>query len=230
MSFSIECRAGIKVLVYADNGGCRPATDEESESWAAIAALTRFVDEWRDRFGFLAVKNDSRSIESIDEVACILNEKRDKAKERVKELEGELAEWRNSRDGIMAENERLAFEWQQAHDCNNQLITERFSLKKEVRKLTAERDRLRVSVIKLSPAEIQSGVNRVKFAEGLIQQLPNTHEGRNTWLMNYGVKEEAVELRRAKKIGMAERGDRMPFKWSDDTQCLISGTTAPAEK
>lgn len=40
-------------------------------------------------------------------------------------------------------------------------------------------------VIELTPAEIQSGVTRVKWAEGLIRQLPEHHEGRNSWLLNY---------------------------------------------
>lgn len=33
------------------------------------------------------------------------------------------------------------------------------------------------------------------WAQGLIQQLPDTHEGRNSWLLNYGVGEEAENLR-----------------------------------
>lgn len=41
-------------------------------------------------------------------------------------------------------------------------------------------------VIKLTPAEIQSNYNRVQWAEGLIRQLPETHDGRNSWLLNYG--------------------------------------------
>jgi len=41
-------------------------------------------------------------------------------------------------------------------------------------------------VIGLTPAEVQSGHDRVKWAEGLIRQLPRTHEGRNSWLMNFG--------------------------------------------
>ena len=45
--------------------------------------------------------------------------------------------------------------------------------------------------IKLDKAELQSAHNRVQYAEGLILQLPVTHDGRNTWLLNYGVKEEA---------------------------------------
>jgi hypothetical protein len=43
--------------------------------------------------------------------------------------------------------------------------------------------------IELTPAEIQSGLDRVRYAEMLIKQLPADHDGRNTWLMNYGSKE-----------------------------------------
>ena len=41
-------------------------------------------------------------------------------------------------------------------------------------------------VIYLSKAEIESGLSRVKWAELLIKQLPEEHEGRNSWLLNYG--------------------------------------------
>lgn len=53
--------------------------------------------------------------------------------------------------------------------------------------------------IKLSKAEKQSGLTRVAWAEGLISQLPKTHDGRTSWLLNYGIREEAEMLR-------AERG------------------------
>lgn len=43
--------------------------------------------------------------------------------------------------------------------------------------------------ISLTTAEVQSGFTRVKWAEGLIKQLPDTHEGRNSWLLNYGTRE-----------------------------------------
>ncbi len=43
-------------------------------------------------------------------------------------------------------------------------------------------------VIMLDKAEIQSGHDRVKWAEGLIRQLPVNHDGRNSWLLNYGSK------------------------------------------
>ncbi len=39
--------------------------------------------------------------------------------------------------------------------------------------------------IKLKPNEIQSGLDRVRWAELLIQQLPENHDGRNSWLLNY---------------------------------------------
>ena len=43
-------------------------------------------------------------------------------------------------------------------------------------------------VIHLTPAEVQSKHDRVKWAEGLIRQLPETHDGRNSWLLNFGEK------------------------------------------
>lgn len=43
-----------------------------------------------------------------------------------------------------------------------------------------------VTAIRLTNAEIQSGHDRVRWAEGLIKQLPLDHDGRNSWLANYG--------------------------------------------
>ena len=40
--------------------------------------------------------------------------------------------------------------------------------------------------IELTPAERQSGHDRVRQAEGLIRQLPDDHDGRNGWLLNFG--------------------------------------------
>jgi len=41
-------------------------------------------------------------------------------------------------------------------------------------------------VIMLKLAEIQLNYDRVKWAEDLIEQLPHDHDGRNSWLLNYG--------------------------------------------
>lgn len=41
---------------------------------------------------------------------------------------------------------------------------------------------------RVTPAEIQSGHDRVRWAEGLIRQLPVDHDGRNSWLLNYSTK------------------------------------------
>lgn len=49
-------------------------------------------------------------------------------------------------------------------------------------------------------AEMQSGLDRLTMAENLIMQLPDTHEGRNTWLLNFGRKKEAIERRRRRNI------------------------------
>jgi len=66
------------------------------------------------------------------------------------------------------------------------------------------------SLCAFSKAEIQSGLSRVKSAEGLILQLPTTHDGRNTWLLNYGVGEEAQKL----------RADRNLVGWDTVCDCL----------
>ena len=44
-----------------------------------------------------------------------------------------------------------------------------------------------------TPAETQSGYNRLKHATGLIMQLPTDHDGRNTWLMNYAERNSLEE-------------------------------------
>jgi hypothetical protein len=64
----------------------------------------------------------------------------------------------------------------------------------------------------MSPAEIQSQSDRVKWAEGLILQLPADHEGRNSWLLNYGRGPEADSLR--VKHGFSQ------FDWVEDWECL----------
>lgn len=77
--------------------------------------------------------------------------------------------------------------------------------------------------IKLSNHEMQSNSSRVNFAEGLIEQLPDTHDGRNTWLMNYGVRKIAQAIRdndaqKDKDAGYTPR----VLTWNDETECLNS--------
>lgn len=59
-------------------------------------------------------------------------------------------------------------------------------------------------VIRLTSAEIQCNHNRVRWAEGLIEQLPPEHEGRNSWLLNYGVNSTAKKYRTNRGIGFNE--------------------------
>ncbi len=53
---------------------------------------------------------------------------------------------------------------------------------------------------KPTEVEVQSNLSRVRHAEGLIKQLPSNHDGRNTWLLNYGVGDEAQEKRRKRGL------------------------------
>ncbi|MDD5277705.1 MAG: hypothetical protein PHR16_16685 [Methylovulum sp.] len=48
--------------------------------------------------------------------------------------------------------------------------------------------------IKLRPAEITSGLDRVRWAELLIRQLPDDHDGRNSWLLNYAGDKHNADL------------------------------------
>lgn len=59
--------------------------------------------------------------------------------------------------------------------------------------------------IKLNAVELQSEVNRVKSAESLIQQLPKDHDGRNSWLLNYGKSKEAKNLREDKGLAFDKK-------------------------
>lgn len=72
---------------------------------------------------------------------------------------------------------------------------------------------------KTTPAEEQSGLDRVRFAEGLITQLPADHDGRNTWLLNYGVSHEAVEARMRR--GLVFRNDTQAAETSNQRAARI---------
>lgn len=78
------------------------------------------------------------------------------------------------------------------------------------------------NVIKLSKSEIVSGHNRVEAAERLIEQLPYDHDGRNTWLLNYGVREEAKRLRDTMVLDdlMISGHVSRDLIWDYETKCL----------
>ena len=52
----------------------------------------------------------------------------------------------------------------------------------------------RPTAIALIPAEIRSGIDRVRWAESLIRCLPEDHDGRNAWLANFGTGPERQEV------------------------------------
>jgi hypothetical protein len=60
--------------------------------------------------------------------------------------------------------------------------------------------------------EVQSGVDRLKFAEQLMSKnIPPGHEGRDTWLLNYGRGPEARAMRREQGIGFDEDTQAAPI-------------------
>jgi hypothetical protein len=48
----------------------------------------------------------------------------------------------------------------------------------------------------LTEAEMRSGVDRGRFAELLIRQLPANHDGRNSGLLNYGTGPDVDAMRK----------------------------------
>jgi len=80
-------------------------------------------------------------------------------------------------------------------------------------------------VIVLTPAEIHSGSDRVKWAEGLILQLPETHEGRNSWLVNYGKSDAAIVLRNRWELENSSKLD-----WNEETESANFIVNVKSEK
>lgn len=65
-------------------------------------------------------------------------------------------------------------------------------------------------------SEKQSGLDRVRFAELLILQLPKGHNGRDTWLLNFGVGEESIALRKEMGVPFIKEVNACPTSeaWS----------------
>lgn len=67
--------------------------------------------------------------------------------------------------------------------------------------------------------EQQSGLDRVRQAEGLILQLPSSHDGRNTWLLNYGTGPEAIAKRIERNLPFDE-ATRAAVLTTDNDACI----------
>ena len=70
--------------------------------------------------------------------------------------------------------------------------------------------------IKLNSVEIQSNFNRVVNAEGLIKQLPTDHDGRNSWLLNFGKSIEAKKLRKNRGLKFDKKTQSCELIGDDD--------------
>lgn len=79
------------------------------------------------------------------------------------------------------------------------------------------------TTINLSKTEITGSLSRVRIAEMLILQLPRTHDGRNSWLLNYGVGTEAEKLRSVYAQRKKEKGYEVEkLVWNENTESLNS--------
>lgn len=88
-----------------------------------------------------------------------------------------------------------------------------------------------MKAIQLNKSEIQSKLDRVVYAENLILQLPKDHDGRNTWLLNYGTSEEANGLREQRNIRFDEvTQSAYSTQQTEDDQPIISLTKEEFDK
>lgn len=72
------------------------------------------------------------------------------------------------------------------------------------------------AAIPLTPFEMQSNSSRVNWAEDLIRQLPEDHDGRNSWLLNYGNAPRPKDYAftpTATEPSDAERLDAARYRW-----------------
>ena len=85
--------------------------------------------------------------------------------------------------------EDVQFSQQSVNDWAEEAITMLRQQQAEIEALETElfvKDAFLKTSICLTKAELESGLTRVQWAEALIKQLPEEHEGRNSWLLNYG--------------------------------------------
>ena len=78
--------------------------------------------------------------------------------------------------------------------------------------------------IPLDNHELQSNQTRVQWAEGLILQLPQGYNGRDSWLMNYGVKKESEKLRQE----WCAKHNKAVFPFPAPQDSPLATTQAPA--
>jgi hypothetical protein len=159
---------------------CRTATAPQGDAGEDISAL---VDCWYEETEVEIIGNDLRRLDAAiaaytaqreqaarAEVAEAVHEEREASESlgaTIEELRADLKDVTLRHERALKTIDQIEGAYCMEMDANRQLRKEAaFS-------------------IKLTPHEIQSNYDRVKFAEGLIRQLPENHDGRNTWLLNY---------------------------------------------
>lgn len=172
----------------------RDAMDQQLDGRTTVAEVIqdlRLYDQILDR-GQLMGKMMSRNLIEVvrrlhaqverlekDRDADTTIDERDHAEEMADKLAAAISERFRVEVG---EHSNMNCPWTVALEImNGEFLTD----SDQDRELDSLRKRIAIA-IELTPAEIQSGFSRVLWAQGLIVQLPEDHEGRNSWLMNYG--------------------------------------------
>lgn len=86
------------------------------------------------------------------------------------------------------------------------------------------------SSIEFSKEEMQSGLNRVRWAEGLIRQLPTNHEGRNSWLKNYGTMSDVYAKEFMARMHECKAETGAPEKATQTLKDLMAGKDVPGSE
>lgn len=154
-------------------------------------------DNWRLKLEALAKRDElQRQLSATESARLTLEEdrlklvfERDDWKDRFEGVEHQLKQVEAVRDRVVelglvtSDRDKVLSEVTELLRRKEQLMRDVDHLRKVMIDHFSGGEKL--GVILLTAAEIQSGSSRVKWAEGLIRQLPETHEGRNSWLMNY---------------------------------------------
>jgi hypothetical protein len=76
----------------------------------------------------------------------------------------------------------------------------------------------RATSLPLDDPEIKSGFDRLRWAENLIRHLPVQHDGRNSWLINYGTGPDVDDIY-AQAVGEDQRFSLAPGRTGRSRYC-----------
>jgi len=134
-----------------------------------------------------------QELETLHDTARSRLESLQSTEVKCQELAAQLAAMKQERDDIQlrlhaVDHAYHEFSSRARHDDSVMVERLKETLRRQrqfIRTLYTSRAKKKAKVIALTKAETQSGLDRVLWAELLIRQLPETHDGRNSWLLSF---------------------------------------------